>query len=60
MDMVESRLEFCKTTYGVDHTILFRGDGSEVDQIREATSGDTQLLAHRTDKATVTDDDLVA
>lgn len=40
MDMVESRLEFCKSTYGVDHTLLFKGDGSEVDQIMAITGGD--------------------
>ncbi|MEM9586322.1 MAG: zinc-binding alcohol dehydrogenase family protein [Planctomycetota bacterium] len=40
MDMVESRLEFCKQTYGVDHTVQFQGDGSELDQIRDITGGD--------------------
>lgn len=40
MDMVESRLEFCKQNYGVDHTVLFKGDGSEMDAIREITNGD--------------------
>ncbi len=40
MDMVPSRLEFCRETYGVAHTIVFKGDGSEVEQMREATGGD--------------------
>ena len=40
MDMVQSRLDFCKSTYGVDHTILFKGDGSEIEQIMECTQGD--------------------
>ena len=38
MDMVEARLEFCRRTYGVEHTVVFRGDGSEEDQLREITS----------------------
>ncbi len=40
MDMVESRLQFCKDTYGIDHTVQFKGDGSEMDQIMEITGGD--------------------
>ena len=40
MDMVESRLQFCKDTYGVAHTVQFKADGSEMDQINEITSGD--------------------
>ncbi|MCA9062067.1 MAG: zinc-binding alcohol dehydrogenase family protein [Planctomycetaceae bacterium] len=40
MDMVQSRLDFCKQTYGVDHTILFRGDGSELEQAKQITSDD--------------------
>lgn len=40
MDMVESRLQFCRETYGVPHTVEFKGDGSEVDQVREITGGD--------------------
>ena len=40
MDMVESRLDFCRETYGVPHTIQFKGDGSEVDQMLEITGGD--------------------
>lgn len=40
MDMVESRLDFCKQTYGVAHTIPFKGDGTEIEQMREFTNGD--------------------
>lgn len=40
MDMVESRLQFCRETYGVSHTIQFNGDGSEKDQIQQITNGD--------------------
>ena len=44
MDMVQSRLDFCKDTYGVDHTVLFKGDGSEMEQIRDITGGDYYSL----------------
>ena len=40
MDMVESRLEFCRQTYGVPHTVLFQGDGSELEQMKDITGGD--------------------
>ncbi len=40
MDMVESRLEFCRETYNVPHTIVFKGDGSELDQMLQITGGD--------------------
>ncbi|MDP7017451.1 MAG: zinc-binding alcohol dehydrogenase family protein [Pirellulaceae bacterium] len=40
MDMVESRLDFCKSTYGVAHTVAFKGDGSELERMREITGGD--------------------
>ena len=40
MDMVASRLDFCRETYGVPHTIQFQGDGSELEQMREITGGD--------------------
>ena len=28
MDMVASRLDFCRENYGIQHTIQFKGDGS--------------------------------
>lgn len=40
MDKAESRLDFCRKTYGVSHTIQFRGDGSELEQIQQITAGD--------------------
>lgn len=40
MDRVASRLEFCQRVYGVDHTIQFVGDGSEMGRAREITGGD--------------------
>ena len=40
MDMVESRLQFCKDVYNVAHTVLFKGDGSELDHINSMTNGD--------------------
>lgn len=40
MDMVQSRLDFCRQTYGVEHTIQFKGDGSEIEQAMAITGGD--------------------
>ena len=53
MDMLESRLEFCRKTYGIEHTILVpklplvpklqlgnEGNGGEVEQMRAITGGD--------------------
>jgi 2-desacetyl-2-hydroxyethyl bacteriochlorophyllide A dehydrogenase len=40
MDMVESRLAFCRETYRVPHTIRFTGDGSELEQMCQITGGD--------------------
>lgn len=40
MDMVESRLDFCRRTYNVHHTVSFKGDGSEIEQMKEITGGD--------------------
>jgi alcohol dehydrogenase len=39
MDMVASRLEFCREKYGVAHTIVFKGDGSEVEPMKHITGG---------------------
>jgi alcohol dehydrogenase len=44
MDMVQSRLDFCRQTYGIEHTLLFKGDGSELAQMREITGGDKYLI----------------
>ena len=40
MDMVQSRLDFCSDVYNVAHTIAFKGDGNEREQINEITNGD--------------------
>ena len=40
MDMVESRLQFCRDTYGIQHTVQFKGDGSELEQMQAITNGD--------------------
>lgn len=40
MDMNQNRLDFCQQTYNVDHTICFRGDGSELEQVMAITGGD--------------------
>ncbi len=45
MDMVQSRLDFCKETYGVSHTIRFEGDSSEEERIAEITGGDRYAVA---------------
>src|SRR5882757_7570078 len=34
MDINPQRLEFCKTTMGVDHIVQAKGDGSEIDTIK--------------------------
>lgn len=44
MDMVQSRLDFCRATYGVEHTILFQGDGSELEQAKAITGGDKYFV----------------
>ncbi len=44
MDMVQSRLDFCKEVYGVPHTILFKADGSEVEQMKQITGGDKYFV----------------
>ena len=40
LDMNEQRLSFCKDTMGVDHTVVFKGDGSERTAMMEITGGD--------------------
>lgn len=39
MDMVESRLAFCREHMGVQHTVKFLGDGSEEQSLRDLTDG---------------------
>ncbi len=40
MDMVPSRLDFCRATYNVPHAVCFKGDGAELDQMKQITGGD--------------------
>lgn len=40
MDQVQSRLDFCKDTYGIENLVRFQGNGSELEQMREITGGD--------------------
>lgn len=39
LDLNEQRLAFCRERMGVSHTLLARGDGAEVEQLRELTGG---------------------
>jgi alcohol dehydrogenase len=39
IDINEARLAFCKNTMRVDHTIIARGDGSELKALEEITGG---------------------
>ena len=40
MDMNADRLQFVRDHYGIENTIQFLGDGSEVERMRELTGGD--------------------
>lgn len=40
MDMNPARLEFVRQNYGIENTILFQGDGSEVQRMQALTGGD--------------------
>ncbi|MDP6795651.1 MAG: zinc-binding alcohol dehydrogenase family protein [Verrucomicrobiota bacterium] len=40
MDMNEIRLQFCKEKLGVDHTVVFKKEGTEADQLRVVNGGD--------------------
>ncbi|WP_437188135.1 zinc-binding alcohol dehydrogenase family protein [Planctomicrobium sp. SH668] len=44
MDMNAERLKFCRETYGIEHTIQYRGDGSEIEQMNTITNGDRYLV----------------
>ena len=39
MDMNETRLAFCKDRLGVDHTVVFKGDDTEVERLKEVNGG---------------------
>ena len=40
MDMNETRLAFCKDRLGVDHTVVFKGDDTEVERLKEVNGGE--------------------
>jgi alcohol dehydrogenase len=44
MDMNAERLEFCRRTYGVSHTVLSKGDGGEIDAMKPITGGELYPL----------------
>lgn len=39
LDLNQQRLDFCKERMGVQHTVLSRGDGSEIEALKELTEG---------------------
>ena len=39
MDMNPARLDFCRKVYGVPHTVVFRGDGKELEEMKSITGG---------------------
>ncbi len=39
LDMQASRLDFCRQRMGIEHTVQFKGDGSEIEQLRALTDG---------------------
>ena len=56
MDMSEERLNFCRDTYGIENLVTFKGDGSELDRIKEITNGNLAascVLGGRAEKAEV-------
>ena len=40
MDLSQDRLDFCRTTYGIDCGIVPQSDGSEMQRVHEFTNGD--------------------
>lgn len=40
MDMNQARLDFVRENYGIENTVLFQGDGSEVERMKQITGGD--------------------
>ena len=38
MDLVPSRLEFCRAAMGVEHAVLSKGDGSEIEALKKCTA----------------------
>ena len=46
MDFNEARLEFCRRSYGIEHTLVFPGDGSELEQMKSITQGDMYRVVY--------------
>ena len=44
MDRIESRLDFCRQRYGIEHTVVFENADSAVEQMRSITDGDMYAL----------------
>ena len=44
MDRIESRLEFCRERYGIEHTVVFEDADSAAKQMRAITGGDMYAL----------------
>ncbi len=40
MDMNQARLDFVRDNYGIENTVLYKGDGSEQEQMERITGGD--------------------
>ncbi|GAA5505952.1 zinc-binding alcohol dehydrogenase family protein [Novipirellula caenicola] len=40
MDMNPARLDFVRQNYGIENTVLFKADGSEIERMKEITGGD--------------------
>ena len=40
LDVNADRLKFCRETMGVEHTLLFKGAGEELNQLKDLTSGE--------------------
>ena len=40
MDMNQARLDFVRDNYKIENTILYKGDGSELEQMKRITGGD--------------------
>ena len=44
MDMNQQRLDFCKQTMGAQHIVQFKGDGSELELLRQANAGELPTI----------------
>lgn len=44
LDLNAQRLEFCRNQMGVSDTVLLKGDGSELDQVKQLTGGNLATI----------------